>query len=204
MKLVPSLASANQTRIADELSRIGDGYLHLHLDIEDGNFIDNITFGMKMVKEVRAINDKAFSLHLMVSDPLLYLDELKKLDCSHIFIHVEKQLYLRKLIYAFKETGAKIGLALNPLSSIKDYEYLLEDIDAILYMTCEPDGKGQVFNERVLKKVVRYPDKELWLDGGIKQEHFSLIETVEPDFIVVGRALFGHKNPEDFLRAYNV
>lgn len=205
IKCVPSIASANPVRIADELIELGSSYKNLHIDIEDGNFIPNITFGLKTIKKIREITDKPFSIHLMVNNPADYLNELSKLNCSHIFVHVENQMYLLNLINTIKGMDIKAGIALNPISNIFNYKYLIKEVDAVLYMTSEPDQKGENFNGEVLNKILPKDnfDYEIWLDGGIRKIHLNMLERYGVDFCVIGRDLFNSANPKEYLNALN-
>jgi ribulose-phosphate 3-epimerase len=203
-KLIPSIASANQLCLAEELNRLGDRYENLHVDIEDGNFVPNITFGMRTLRELREASSKPFSVHLMVTNPEDYLAELASLNCSHIFVHVENAMYLLFLINTIKSYGIKPGLALNPISNLRDYEYLLPAVEAVLYMCTEPDTYGDILNLRVIEKILPKNSLayEIWVDGGIKREHLSLLASKDVDYAVMGRDLFNN-DPAKILNQYN-
>lgn len=206
MNIIPSIASANQINIERELNRLGQCYENLHVDIEDGNFIPNITFGLKTIRAIRGMCVKPFSVHLMVNEPEFYIDRLADLNCSHIFIHVEGIKYLRKLINKIKKLNIKAGIALNPISNIEDYKYLFKDIDAVLFMTSEPDDAGEYFNGNILEKIPDILSEkgiELWVDGGVKEEYFSELQKRNIDYVVMGRDIFGRKDPQSFLKAIN-
>jgi ribulose-phosphate 3-epimerase len=203
-KIIPSIASANQIFLAKELQRLGDQYENLHIDIEDGNFVPNITFGLRTIKKLREASSKPFSVHLMVTNPEDYFVDLASLNCSHIFIHVENAMYLLKMINTIKKLGIKAGLALNPISNISDFEYLLPDIDAVLYMSSEPDTYGDIINLRVIDKIMQKKELEyeIWVDGGIKIEHLPLLSEKNVDYAVMGRDLFNN-NPAAILNQFN-
>lgn len=206
MKIIPSIASANQCNLENEIKRIGHRYENLHIDIEDGNFISNITFGIKTIKQIREITDKSFSAHLMVTNPEKYIEELSSLNCSHIFIHVEGIVYLMDLINKIKSKGIKAGIALNPISNISNYDYILEQVDSILFMTSEPDNNNQLFNKKVLDKIdlKLLNDKvELWADGGIKERHLDMLKEKKIEYVVMGREIFKSKSPEEIFEKYN-
>lgn len=203
INIVPSIASSNLINIEKELRRIGNDYDNLHIDIEDGNFVPNITFGLSMLKAIRSITSKPFSVHLMVSDPSIYLDDLLNLNCSHIFIHVENQQYLRPLLYKIRQANVKAGIALNPISNIENYEYLLDDVDSILYMTSEPDGRNQQFNPNILSKLKVFPGIETWVDGGVKLDTLDALQKKGVSTVVLGREIFNHQNPEKLLSEIN-
>lgn len=201
--IVPSVASCDQVRIADELSRIGVCYPNLHVDIEDGNFVPNITFGMKTVHAIRGVTDKPFSVHLMVSDPLDYIDDLCGLGCSHLFVHVESGQYVRRCLNRVRSHGVRAGIALNPVSDVRSFEYLLDDCDAILYMTSEPDGAGELFQEPVARKIRAFRGIETWVDGGVRHDMLTRLGKMGVDVVVMGRDVFGSEDPERLLRTAN-
>ena len=207
MKILPSIASANQYNIEKELDRIGSRYYeNLHIDIEDGNFIPNITFGLKTVRQIRENYELPFSVHLMVNNPESYINELQKLKCCIIFVHVESCRYLSEILNKIKALGIKAGIALNPCSDLKNYRYLFDMADAVMFMTSEPDNKGQVFNAAVLENIeeaFRNKNLELWADGGIKEEHLKFLERKQIDYVVMGREIFDRENPEEFLKKMN-
>lgn len=203
LAVVPSIASCDQARIADEVSRLGSGYPNLHVDVEDGNFVPNITFGMRTVRAVRACTPKPFSAHLMVTEPLDYIDELCSLGCSHLFFHAEATQYVRRCLNRIRSHGVRAGIALNPVSDVRTYEYLLGDCDAILYMTSEPDGAGEEFQEAVTRKIRRYPGVETWVDGGVRMGMLPCLADIGVDVVVMGREVFGAEDPSALLTSLN-
>lgn len=208
MKIIPSIASADQYNIAKELGRIGSRYYeNLHIDIEDGNFIPNITFGLKTIKQIRENYKLPFSVHLMVSNPETYIDELVRLNCCIIFIHVESYRYLSEILNKIKSFGIKAGIALNPQSALKNYGYLSKITDAVMFMTSEPDFTEQIFNPQILENIeevwVNNEKIELWADGGIKEQHLKFLKKKKIDYAVMGREIFRNENPEGFLKKIN-
>ena len=189
MKISPSIASCDLSNIKDELIKIGNKYDSLHIDIEDGNFVPNITFGIKTVRAIRTLTDIPFSVHLMVSNPENYLNELFDLNCSHIFIHAESNLYLIRYLRMIRNHNIKAGLALNPISDFNNYKHLINDIDAILYLTSEFDGSGELFQELIIDKINYIPNKECWIDGGINEDTVKFLPYFT-NYVVIGRALF--------------
>ena len=146
---------------------------------------------MKMVKQIRQITNMPFSVHLMVTNPEEYLTELYTLGCKTIFIHAESTMYLKRYLYEIRNHGVFAGIALNPGSNAKNYDYLIDDFDALMYMTSEVDGDGEKFQNRVLDKIIQIKDKEIWLDGGINYDNIDLL----PKFVnvvVMGRAIFNN------------
>ncbi|MEA5026096.1 MAG: hypothetical protein VB012_00400 [Erysipelotrichaceae bacterium] len=192
MKVVPSIASGNLVNIEHSIMQLTKKFDNLHIDIEDGNFVPNLTFGIKTLKAIRQITDLPFSVHLMVTNPDQYLEDLYRLKCSHIFVHVESSPYLIRYLSAIRQHQIKACIALNPISDIRLYDYLLDEIDAVLYLTSEIDGKGERFQPRIVSKMKALPEKECWVDGGIDQ---NIMVQLPPfvDYAVMGRAIY---NPQ--------
>lgn len=200
LEIVPSIASANQSCLRSEVKRLGENINNIHIDIEDGNFIPNITFGLRMVKDLREITDKPFSLHLMVNNPENYIFELSEIGVDSITVHLEACKYPRRIINMVKDLNIKIGMALNPKTSTKELEYIINDLDLILIMTSEPDNRKQLFIPDMLKKIaflseLKREEQEIWVDGGVEEKHLNGIWKSGADKVVMGRAVFNYDNP---------
>lgn len=196
MIISPSIASANPLRLEEEVKRLDPKlYSDLHVDIEDGHFIPNITFGMKTVKKLRAVTDLPFSFHLMVSNPLDYLEEICACQPSVVFAHVEALDYPSLFVDAVRRCGGRAGLAFNPRTPIAPFGYVLSRVDAVLVMTAEPDGMGQEFLPEMMKKAQQvrdaFPSVELWADGGVTRERMEELSRAGVTRAVMGRAVFG-------------
>lgn len=195
MNISPSIASANQLRLEEEIQKIHKGQFYdLHIDIEDGNFIPNITFGLKTILAIRRITTLPFSFHLMVNNPLEYVNKLCDLKPSIIFAHVESLPYPSEFITLVKNKGVKVGLAFNPITQLEPFTYLFNQLDGILIMTSEPDGEGQFFIPPMIEKVKIVKNKslpiEIWVDGGISKDRLENLLQNGVTNCVMGRAIF--------------
>ncbi len=195
MIISPSIASANPLRLEEEVKRLGNGtYYDFHIDIEDGNFIPNITFGFKTIKALRMITDVPFSFHLMVNRPQDYIEEVLCLNPSIIFAHVEALDYIGDFLEKVHKHGVKAGLAFNPKTAVESYLYALEEADGVLIMTSEPDGRGQQFIPNMIVKVKAIsrldPLLQVWVDGGITSERLDLLKEAGATHVVMGRQIF--------------
>lgn len=202
IRISPSIASSDTAFIAQEIKRIGSNFDTLHVDIEDGNFVDNISFGMKTVRRINELSPKPLSVHLMTEDPEKYIHKLKDFNCEYIFVHIEKQQYVLNLVNLIKSYGFKAGIALNPISQTNQIRYILDSIDAILFMTSEPDNVGELFNEKILEKIQEFKEisnTEIWIDGGVKREYLAQIRESNIDVCVVGREVFQSSNPKQYI-----
>jgi ribulose-phosphate 3-epimerase len=193
MIVSPSIASADPLRLAEEWKRVKE-YSDLHIDIEDGHFIPNITFGLKTVQALRQLSDQPFSFHLMVDDPYAYFKNVAQYQPSIIFAHVEALDYIQDFITYGKSWGTKVGLAFNPKSPIDPYLYALDQADGVLIMTSEPDGRGQTFIPTMLTKCIQVKTMskvpEIWVDGGIQHHHLNQISEANVTHVVMGREIF--------------
>jgi len=203
MKIIPSLASADQVCLKEMVERLEKlGLKELHLDIEDGNFVPNITFGLKTIKDLRKITDMLFHIHLMTNNPEKYFYELKSIGVTSVAVHIEAVEYPKWIINFGKSLGFKIGVALNPKTLPDVVEYIIDDVDFILIMTSEPDYTGQKFIFPIFKKIsilsqMKKEWQEIWVDGGITLEILPKILEKKVDVIVLGRALFEDEKLED-------
>ncbi|QRG67159.1 ribulose-phosphate 3-epimerase [Brevibacillus choshinensis] len=196
MIISPSIASADPLRLEEEVNRLDPKlYSDLHVDIEDGHFIPNITFGMKTVKRLREVTDLPFSFHLMVSNPFDYLEEMCACQPSVIFAHVEALEYPSLFVDAVRGRGGRVGLAFNPRTPIAPFGYVLGRVDAVLVMTAEPDGVGQEFLPDMVTKAQQVrdavPSVELWVDGGVTPNRLGELTQAGVTHAVMGRAVFG-------------
>ncbi|SUG00780.1 Protein sgcE [Salmonella enterica subsp. enterica serovar Hartford] len=185
MILHPSLASADPLRYAEALTALHDAPLgSLHLDIEDTSFINNITFGMKTIQAVAQHTRHPLSFHLMVSSPQRWLPWLAAIRPGDSG--------------GYSRYRAKAGLALNPATPLLPYRYLALQLDALMIMTSEPDGRGQQFIAAMCEKVNQsrehFPAAECWADGGITLRAARLLAAAGAQHLVIGRALFTTAN----------
>lgn len=201
MKIFPSLASANQLTLRNEILRLEESTT-LHLDIEDGNFIPNITFGMKTVREVRSLCKNPLNAHLMVTRPMFWIRELADCGVSAIAVHFETVPYPLVALSQIRELGMSPGLALNFATPVSQLVPFIEDLDFVLIMTSEPDGRGQQFRPSSLERIRQVrallpDDKEIWVDGGVGESQLPLVMAAGADGAVMGRAVFDAPDPQE-------
>lgn len=199
MKIAPSLLSCDFSRMGEEIVRMDkSGADWMHLDVMDGHFVPNITFGAPVIKMVRKYTDKPFDVHLMISDPLKYADDFIDAGADIITFHIECDSDICKTIDKIKSRGVKVGLVIKPntpASSVFDY---LEKIDLVLIMTVEPGFGGQSFMADMLPKVSQIKeeckkrgiDMPVEVDGGIGEATISLAAEAGVDIAVAGTAVF--------------
>lgn len=203
MKLAPSILSANFANLEAEIKKIEEGGAdYVHLDVMDGIYVPNITFGAPIISDLRKITDMPFDVHLMIDRPERYLEDFARAGADIITVHAESTIHLHRTIQAIKELGIKAGVTLNPATPLSILDYIIDDLDLILLMSVNPGFGGQSFIPSVKTKIEqvrkmideRKLDIILEVDGGVKLDNAKELEDLGVDMIVVGSDIFGHEN----------
>lgn len=199
IKVLPSIASADPLNIRAEIERIAP-IGRLHIDIEDGNFVGNITFGRKTVESIASIYSGELDVHLMVTTPEAYLDWLAAAGVKAVCAHLEALPYPKQFIVHARSLGMRAGLAINLKVHPEELTSYSDVIDYVLIMTSEPDWADQKYFNCASQRVARIRELlpqnvEIWCDGGITHEHLEELHTAGMDTVVMGRAIFRSDNP---------
>jgi len=208
MHFLPSIASADQLRLGEEIRRLGDWPL-LHLDIEDGNFTPNITFGLKTARAVAgAAEGKYLDAHLMVTNPLDYLEPLASLGIRQICAHLEALPYPLIFLNRARELHMKVGLALNLSTPLSFLDPFLDVMDYALLMTSEADGRGEQLYEPAVGRVLALAEKhgrriQILADGGLDIPTLKRLAHAGVSGVVLGRLVFGAADPRERLSELN-
>lgn len=195
IRIIPSIASANLLCIGEELKK-AKAFGALHLDIEDGNFSPDITFGMDMVSQIAAVTDLELDAHLMVTDPVRFVDPLLENGVRNIAVHIEADEYPSRSIEKIRQGGGKAGLALNYKTRVDAVEPYLDRIDYVLLQTGEAGDPNLAFRPFTMEKIRRLAvclygsSVRIWVDGGVKKEMLSLLQQEGVSCVVMGRAVF--------------
>lgn len=212
--LSPSIMTANFLDLKNELDAIEkSGVEFLHLDVMDGNFVPNISFGPKIISDIRKEYSFTFDAHLMVNNPEYLIESFAKAGCDYITIHPEATKHPHRQLQLIKSLGKKAGLSLNPSTPISYLENVLDYLDLTLIMSVNPGFGGQSFIPSMLKKIrdtrdlIGERDIILEVDGGIKLDNVKEVVEAGANAVVVGSAIFDGVNPEEnakkFLRVLN-
>ena len=210
-RVLPSLASADPLNLGGCIRELGD-YPYLHLDVEDGNFISNITFGMKTIRAAAGVSKQELDAHLMVSDPRPWVEELLAAGIRNIAFHAETQRYPYELLHRIREAGGRGGLAFNFMEDPAAALWYLDELDYVLIMTSEPDGQDQLFRPDLIRKVraVRQmlPARvSICVDGGVSQSNMVQLSQAGADSLIMGRAVWNTEKPGEtaarFCRVLN-
>lgn len=203
MRIIPSIASAGMLNIESTIMKLGETG-SLHLDIEDGNFVPNITFGLKTVREISRAAKLPLNVHLMVTNPMDYIRSLAECGVKEVAFHLESSLYPLEVIREIKGYGMKAGMAFNFATPVVNGEVFKKELDFFLIMTSEPDGENQVFRESSLKRIrqarrLAGKDKSVWTDGGIGERELAMVCRAGADTAIMGRAVVQAEDPEERL-----
>lgn len=205
MKIAPSLLSCDFSQMGKEIERMDKaGADYMHLDVMDGHFVPNITFGAPVIKTVRKFTNKPFDVHLMISEPLKYIDDFADAGADIITFHVECDSDINATIDKIKSRGVKAGLVIKPKTPASAVFEYLDRIDMVLVMTVEPGFGGQSFMEDMLPKVLQIKaecksrgiDMPVEVDGGIGEQTISKAAAAGVDICVAGTAVFKAENAE--------
>ena len=206
VRIAPSVLAADFVRLQEQIVQVESaGAEVLHLDVMDGHFVPNITFGIPIIKSLRLISELFFDAHLMIEEPLRYADAFVNAGCDHITFHIEVTKDPSGVVSYIREQGVSVGVAINPTTPVSDIRPILNRVDLVLVMSVWPGFGGQSFIADVLSKVRELhsflrPDQRLEIDGGIDGATIGPAAQAGADLFVAGTAVFRQPDPAAAFR----
>lgn len=201
VKISPSLLAADFTQLGRELKKIESGGAQwLHLDVMDGVFVPNISFGLPVIQSLRPVTGLTFDVHLMIQDPLPYVQAFAKAGADYLTFHLESACDPRETIRKIHEAGMKAGISIKPATPVEQLLPFLPELQLVLVMSVEPGFGGQKFMPESLQKIrsirAAAPDVHISVDGGINAETGTLCREAGADVLVAGSFVFGAEDPQ--------
>lgn len=199
VKIAPSILTADLSNIEKQIRYLEEGNADLiHIDVMDGSFVPNITFGPLLVKTIHKITNIPLDVHLMIVNPEKYIEEFIQAGANYLTIHQEACIHLHRTIDQIKKLGAKAGVSLNPSTSLSTLDEILPDVDFVLLMSVNPGFGGQSFIESSLNKISKLKNTIktqklntlIEVDGGINLENVEKVVKAGTDILVIGNSIF--------------
>lgn len=211
VKIAPSILSADFSKLGEEVIKLHDvGADFIHIDVMDGEFVPNISFGMPVIKAIRNKTDKVFDVHLMINNPQRYIDDFIEAGADIITLHYESEKHLDRAIQYIKSKGIKAAVALNPATPTVVLKNIIGSLDMVLIMSVNPGFGGQSFIPYSLDKIrevkqmaieANNEDILIQVDGGIDSNNVKDVVEAGANVIVAGSAVFKNGNIEENIKA---
>jgi len=208
--IAPSLLASNFLRLEEECKMLNESEAEwFHLDVMDGRFVPNISYGLPVIEQLRKASTKVFDVHLMIEEPEKFMEAFKKAGADRVTVHIEACPHLHRNVQQIHALGMKAGVALNPHTPVESLSELLQDIDMVLIMSVNPGFGGQEFIPHTYQKIrnlrrmihERGLSTLIEIDGGVTVENSSAILRSGADVLVAGNTVFRSKDPKATIHA---
>ncbi len=202
--IAPSLLSANFLNLASDIEMVNNSFADwFHVDVMDGHFVPNISFGFSIISQIKSIARKPLDVHLMIANPDNYVDAFKKAGADNLTVHYETCTHLHRTVQSIKEAGMKAGVVINPHNPVELLTDIVTDVDLVLMMSVNPGFGGQKFIQSSLNRISRLKDLLIQknsnalieIDGGVDTSNAKALVEAGVDVLVAGSAVFGAQNP---------
>lgn len=208
MLIAPSLLSANFGNLEKDITMLNRSEADLlHLDVMDGVFVPNISFGFPVIKFVDKLSAKPLDVHLMIVEPQKFIKEVKECGAEIMTVHYEACLHLNRVVQQIKEAGMKAGVSLNPATPISLLKDIITEVDLVLIMSVNPGFGGQKFIPQSINKIRELKDlinisgskALIEVDGGVNEDTAKQLKEAGADILVAGNYIFGNQNPTEVI-----
>ena len=213
MILAPSILAADFLHLADACNIVNKSEADwFHLDVMDGRFVPNISYGMNVIRQLKKVGTKFFDVHLMILEPEKYAEEFKDAGADGLTVHIEACVNLHRNIQQIKSLGMKAGVGINPHSPIMLLKDIIADIDLVNVMSVNPGFGGQSFIQHSIEKIKELRNlignsgslAKIEVDGGVTLENAKEILDAGADVLVAGNTVFGSKDPSETIRQFKL
>lgn len=208
MKISPSLLSADFNNLERDVTMLNESIAdYIHLDIMDGVFVPNISFGFPVIKAVQKVATKPLDVHLMIVNPQNYISQVRDCGAEFMNVHQEACIHLHRTVQAIKNAGMKAGVTINPSTPVSCLEDIITEVDMVLIMSVNPGFGGQSFIPNSVKKVLQLKElikksnsnAVIEVDGGVNLETGKLLADAGADILVAGNSVFSAPDPKDMI-----
>lgn len=207
--IAPSILSANFANLSADIEMLNNSKADwFHLDVMDGIFVPNISFGFPVIKAIKKITEKPLDIHLMIVNPDLYIEAFKEIGASVLTVHLETCNHLNRTINAIKTLEMKAGVAINPHTSVNLLEDIISEIDVVCLMSVNPGFGGQKFIENTYQKISKLRDLIIQkksnclieIDGGVDLTNYKKLIETGANVLVAGNTVFSSNNPQETIK----
>lgn len=209
IKVSPSILAADFSNLEKEVVKVDEaGCDMIHIDVMDGHFVPNISFGLPVIRSIRKNTNKPFDVHLMIENPDNFIEDFIKAGADIITVHAEACRHLHRTVNYIKGFGKKAGVALNPATPLNVLDYVLNDVDMILIMTVNPGFGGQKYIPEMTRKIQELKQTivekglniDIEVDGGIDSNTSTLVKQAGANVLVAGSAVYNSQNPTEVIK----